>query len=56
MARQAKLSLSIGWGNFFLGMVHYEWNELETAAQHFAAIVDLRYSLNVRNIHNGWLG
>lgn len=56
MATQTKLGLSIGWGHYLLGIVHYEWNELETAVQHFAAIVELRYSIDALAVHNGWLG
>lgn len=55
-ATRANLNLARGWAHYWLGVVHYEWNELESAAHHFAAVVDLRYSVNVLTAHNGWLG
>ncbi|MCX6046467.1 MAG: hypothetical protein NT075_15295, partial [Chloroflexi bacterium] len=56
MATQANLSLSTVWGHYFLGVVYYEWNDLEAAAHHFSAVVDLRYSGHALAVHNGWLG
>lgn len=56
VATQDNLTLTMAWAHYLLGVVHYEWNELETAAQHFAVLVDLRYSVNTLAVHNGWLG
>ncbi|MFN8487451.1 MAG: LuxR C-terminal-related transcriptional regulator [Caldilineaceae bacterium] len=55
VATQANLGLSSGWAHYLLGVVAYEWNELETAAYHWATLRDLRYSTNPLAIHNGWL-
>jgi hypothetical protein len=35
LANNASLPIDIGWSHLFLGMVQYEWNELEEAQQHF---------------------
>jgi LuxR family maltose regulon positive regulatory protein len=32
------------WGDWFLGLVHYQRNELEAAAQHFSQIAENRYT------------
>ncbi len=56
VATQADLAMTMGWAHYLLGVVHYEWNELEDAARHFAALVDLRYRTHVLSVHYGWLG
>jgi LuxR family maltose regulon positive regulatory protein len=56
VATQGDLALTRGWAHYLLGIVHYEWNELEIAAQHFAALVALRDRIHVLTIHHGWLG
>ncbi len=33
---------SANWAHYLLGIVHYEWNHLPIAAQHFAAAAELR--------------
>lgn len=56
VARQNNLALTLGWAHYLLGCVYYEWNELATAAQHFTAVVALRYRINGLTAHHGWLG
>lgn len=56
VAIRANITITRGWAHYWLGVVHYEWNELEVAARHFAAVVELRYSVNALTAHNGWLG
>ena len=34
-AMLGQLAMLQGWAHYFLGMVHYCWNELDAAAQHF---------------------
>lgn len=56
MATQSKLPLSLVWAHCLLGIVAYEWNELATAAQHFAAVLERRYTAHAVALHNSWLG
>lgn len=56
VAMQADLAMTMGWAHYMLGIVHYEWDELEDAARHFTALVDLRYRTHVLGAHYGWLG
>jgi LuxR family transcriptional regulator, maltose regulon positive regulatory protein len=44
------------WAHYYLGLVHYEWNELEAAAQHFQAVALQRYSLHSSLAREGLLG
>ncbi len=36
------------WGAYLYAFVHYFWNDLETAAQHFIQAVEMRYNLHTR--------
>ena len=45
-----------GWAHSWLGMVHYEWNELAAAAHHFQVVTRLRYSLHSLPAREGLLG
>lgn len=56
VATQAKLGISIAWAHYLLGVVYYELNELATAAHHFTAVVELRYSVHALAAHNGRMG
>ena len=44
LAAPGRLMILQGFARFFLGTVHYCWNELEAAAEHFERGVDMRYS------------
>ncbi len=44
------------WAHYYLGLVHYEWNELEAAMQHFQAVAQQRYSLHSSLACEGLLG
>ncbi len=55
VATQADLALSIGWGHYVLGSIAYEWNDLETAVQHFTWLVEQRYSSNILAVHDSWV-
>jgi LuxR family transcriptional regulator, maltose regulon positive regulatory protein len=46
-AQAANLLLLQGWGNYLLGRVHMEWNELEQAAKYYSAVADGRYTSNL---------
>jgi LuxR family maltose regulon positive regulatory protein len=46
-ATQSGLAILKNWAEYFLGMVHYQWNELKSAAQHFTPIVESRYTATI---------
>jgi ATP/maltotriose-dependent transcriptional regulator MalT len=43
VAQQADLVMSIGWAHWLLGLVQYEWNNLDEAVSHFSVVVENRY-------------
>ncbi|MDL1895233.1 hypothetical protein FBQ82_03105 [Anaerolineae bacterium CFX7] len=49
--------LTRGWAHYLLGLVNYEWNQLEAAAQHFAECAELRFAAHVKASHESfcWL-
>ena len=55
-ARHGKSVVIEGWAHYWLGLLHYQWNELEAAAQHFQAIAQRRYSLHSVSVRHGLLG
>jgi LuxR family transcriptional regulator, maltose regulon positive regulatory protein len=46
-ATRSGIAIMSSWGNWFLGMVYYEWNKLETAVQHFSQILENRYTAQI---------
>jgi LuxR family maltose regulon positive regulatory protein len=36
----------LGWSHLWLGVVHYEWGDISTAAMHFHEVAHLRYGLH----------
>ncbi|MGE5377844.1 MAG: LuxR C-terminal-related transcriptional regulator [Bacteroidota bacterium] len=46
-ADRSGLAIVKYWGDYFSGVVHYQWNELEVAAQHFTRIVENPYTAQV---------
>ncbi len=55
-SNQNGFTLLQGWSHYFLGYVHYHWNDLETAERHFAATVDMRYTTQLLVARNGTVG
>lgn len=49
--------LTLGWAHYLLGIVSYEWNELQAAAQHFSVGAELRFSAHTKSSHESfcWL-
>ena len=39
LAQKADLALSQHWAHWLLGMVHYEWNNLDAAVYHFSVVI-----------------
>jgi LuxR family transcriptional regulator, maltose regulon positive regulatory protein len=56
LARAQGEGMNEGWAHYFLGYVHYEWNDLEAAARHYARVVELRYRANAFTFHSSLLG
>lgn len=54
--QRGRLMLSLTWAHYFLGLLHYEWNDLEAAAQHFKAIAERRYSAHFIAAQESLLG
>ena len=55
-APPGRLMVLQGWAHYFLGVVHYCWNELDAATQHFAELVDKRYAVHTQAARNGMIG
>ena len=55
-ATLGQLVILQGWAHFFLGAVHYQWNELETAAHHYEQVVDRRYAVHTQAARNSMVG
>jgi LuxR family transcriptional regulator, maltose regulon positive regulatory protein len=55
-ANRVERTLFQGWAHFFLGMVYYQWNELELASEHFTEIVKHIYSHQRITARNGVVG
>ena len=55
-AQRGNKTLLVGWARYWLGMVHYEWGELEAAEQHFQAIVTARCVLHTLTAGQGMFG
>ncbi len=43
LAQEADLAISHYWAHWFLGSVHYEWNNLDAAVYHFSAVIANRH-------------
>ncbi len=39
-----RLAVQLGWAHYFLGFAHYQWNELDVAALHFAELYAHRHA------------
>jgi LuxR family maltose regulon positive regulatory protein len=55
-ATRGQLAMLEGWAHYFLGMVHYCWNELDAAAHHFAELVEKRYVVHAQTARCGMIG
>ena len=38
------------WASYLRGIIHYKWNNLETASHHFSRAVENRFTLDVSRI------
>ena len=55
-ATLGQLAILQGWAHYFLGAVHYHWNELGAAAHHFEQVVHRRYAVHVQAARNSLIG
>lgn len=50
-----QLTILKGFAHYYLGAVHYHWNELDEAGEHFEWLVDKRYSVHAQAARNAIL-
>ena len=55
-APPGRLLIRQGFAHYFLGVVHYCWNELDAARLHFEWLVDKRYAVHAQAARNGLIG
>ncbi|MFN8380016.1 MAG: LuxR C-terminal-related transcriptional regulator [Anaerolineae bacterium] len=55
-AEQGTFSLMLGWAHFWLGLIHFEWNELDEARHHFEVLTERRYTTHSQAARNGMIG
>ncbi len=55
-ATDVGLAILSNWARFLLGVVHYQWNDLERAAHYFGAILDDRYLAHESAVRQGTTG
>ena len=55
-ATAGQLPHAMGFSHYFLGVVHYCWNELDAARQHFEELVDKRLTVHTQAARNGMVG
>ncbi len=51
-ATRGNLPLSRTWGNYFLGLVKYQWDEFDSAEKYLSEIVDNRFNAQPLTIRN----
>jgi LuxR family maltose regulon positive regulatory protein len=51
-----KVAIQKNWGDWFLGLVSYHRNEIETAAQHFTHIIENRYTAQISTYRDAVAG
>ena len=55
-ATQSELGILWGWAHYLLGVVHYEWNQLDIAGQHFEEIYARRNSVHTLTLRESMTG
>ena len=55
-ATSSRLPHTVGFAHYFLGVVHYCWNELDAASQHFEELVVKRFTVHAQAARNGMVG
>jgi LuxR family transcriptional regulator, maltose regulon positive regulatory protein len=52
-AELSGLGVMRGWGQYFLGLAHYQRNELAQAREHFVRLLGYRYTAHVGTLRDG---
>lgn len=55
-ATEIRFPMLQSWGHFLLGLINYEWNEMELAARHFSEGVDASFGTNLLVERNAMIG
>ncbi|MBL8148201.1 MAG: hypothetical protein JNL34_17630 [Anaerolineae bacterium] len=55
-AEQGGYALMLGWARFWLGLIDFEWNETETAREHFEAVTERRYTTHTQAARSSMIG
>jgi LuxR family maltose regulon positive regulatory protein len=55
-ATRGGLPVLQGWARLFLGVVHYQWNDLDAAGVHLAELLDQRHLIQSLAAHHGMAG
>ena len=55
-ATSSRLPHAAGHSHYFLGVVHYYWNELDAAKHHFGELIAKRLSVHTQAARNGMIG
>jgi len=55
-ASQGRVVIQKNWADWFLGVVHYQQNNLEAAAQHFSQIIKNRYTAQITTYRDAVAG
>lgn len=55
-AQRGNKTLLVGWAHYWLGIVHYEWGELQAAEPHFQAIASGRFEMHTLTARHGMFG
>lgn len=56
LATLSHLPVLQGWAHYYLARVHYQWNDLDLARQHYAELTAKRYVVHAHAARNGMVG
>src|SRR6266568_844243 len=56
ISRNAGLALSQYWAHWFLGVVYYEWNNLDATIYHFSAVIANRHQAHLWAVQDAMCG
>jgi LuxR family maltose regulon positive regulatory protein len=56
LGERATYPLAMTWADYFLGLTHYEWNELDEATLSFEAVYRSRYLASSLSVHMALIG
>ncbi len=56
LGERVNYPLAMTWADYFLGVTHYEWNELDDATLSFEAVYRSRYLASSLAVHRAFIG